>query len=94
MPSKKNHWYMKTFMNETHEIEVYLSGQANPVLEARLLLDKNLQQKVQAQQKTYLLVQEYGRKKLRTEIEQVHQQLFTQNEYLSFRKKILEFFRR
>lgn len=85
---------MKTFMNETQEIEVYLLGQANPVLEARLLLDKNLQQKVQAQQKTYALVQEYGRKKLRAEIEQVHQQLFTQNEHLSFRKKILEFFKR
>jgi len=58
------------------------------------LLDENLRHKIKAQQKTYLLVQEYGRKKLKAEIEQVHHQLFTSPKHVSFRARVLGFFKR
>jgi len=87
---------MKTSMNELQEIEDYLlhpHNEESVLMEARLLLEPELQEKTAWQQKTYTLVQHYGRKKLRQEIEAVHQELFTNDRYTSFRKKIMRLFR-
>lgn len=86
---------MRTFMNETQDIENYLlfPQSDNAVLmEARMLLDPQLREKVEWQQKTYAIVQEYGRQKLRNEMDQVHQELFTNDRYISFREKIRNIF--
>ena len=88
---------MKTSANETREIEAYLLG-THPaeavVMEARLLLDQDLREKTAWQQKTYGLIQAYGRKKLRSEIEAAHNELFTIEKHVSFRKKVMELFKR
>lgn len=86
---------MKTSVNETQHIETYLLGGPEDealVVEARLLIDENLREKTAWQQKTYELVTLYGRKKLKQEIAEVHQALFTSEKHSTFRKKILSFF--
>jgi hypothetical protein len=81
---------------ETEQIEAHLlrcsdTGEAL-VFEAKMLLDPELSEKVQWQQKTYNLVKLYGRDQLRQEIEVVHQKLFTHHQHKSFRQRIMSLF--
>lgn len=89
---------MKTSLNEIQLIEAHLLG-AGPVedqllFEAKLVLQPELRQSLYWQEKTYGLLQQYGRQQLRKEIEQVHQTLFTGSMHRSFSQKILSFFRK
>lgn len=87
---------MKTSWIEIQQIETHLlrpDHEEALVFEARLILEPALQEKLLWQQKTYALVHEYGRRKLRTEIETVHQKLFREPAHESFRKKILQIFK-
>ncbi len=81
-----------TSWNETQQIEAHLYGLADTgtalVFEARLLLEPELADKLVWQQKTYAVIQQYGRRQLKQEIEAVHQQLFTQPQHLTFSQKI------
>jgi hypothetical protein len=87
---------MMTSWNETKQIEAHILGTANTgdalVFEAKLMLDNTLADKVIWQQKAYDAIQQYGRRQLKKEIEQVHQQLFTQPEHISFAQKIRQLF--
>lgn len=87
---------MKTSWNELRLIEDHLlsatSSGEKILFEAQLLLQPDLQESVHWQQKTYDLVQKYGRQQLRKEIEQVQQRLFTAPEHASFKQKILRLF--
>lgn len=86
---------MKTSWNELRLIEDYLlSGtKADKVLlEARFILQPDLQDSVLWQQKTYSLIKHYGRQQLIKEIEQVHEKLFTAPEHYSFRQRIMQLF--
>jgi hypothetical protein len=87
---------MTTSWNETKHIEAHLRGNATPgdalVFEAKLMLDNSLADKVLWQQKTYDVIQQYGRRQLKNEIEQVHQQLFAQPGHSSFAQKIKRLF--
>jgi hypothetical protein len=87
---------MMTSWNETEQIEMHLSGRLDTgnalVFEARMMLDPELSDKVAWQQKTYGIIQIYGRKQLKMEIEAVHQNLFTQPEHSSFSQKIRRLF--
>lgn len=89
---------MRTSLNEIKQIEDHLFNQADPqdsvLFEAKLILDSRLYENVTWQQKTYTLVKQYGRKKLKAELEAVHQQLFTHQEHQSFAQKILALFNR
>ena len=84
-------------MNEIRGIESYIKGTLTPgnnlVMEARLIIDKELQEKMLWQQRTYELVNAYSRKKLKQEIEQIHLQLFSENRFMSFREKIKSIFK-
>ena len=88
---------MRTSLNNIAQTEAYLLKRANPanalLFEAKTLLDQELQPRVSQQQQVYTLVQQYGRKQVKAEIEAVHQQLFNQPEHLSFRQKIARLFR-
>ncbi|MBB6109918.1 hypothetical protein SAMN05421821_105340 [Mucilaginibacter lappiensis] len=88
---------MRTSLNKIAQTETYLLKRSNPasslLFEAKMLLDQDLQTHVSAQQQVYTLVQQYGRKQVKAEIEAVHQQLFNQPEHLSFRQKIARIFR-
>jgi hypothetical protein len=87
---------MMTSWNETEQIEVQLSGQSDTgsrlVFDARVILDPELRDKVLWQKKTYIIIQSYGRRQLKKEIEAVHQKLFTQPEHISFSQKIRRLF--
>ena len=90
---------MKTSLNETRLIEMHLLGKApakeRMLFEARLILQPDLKQSMYWQQKTYRLVQLYGRQQLKEEIEQIHQALFSPaTAHQSFRQKILSLFNR
>lgn len=88
---------MKTLWNETRQIELHLSGKVNTgdtlLFEAQLILDPALRDKVLWQQKTYTVINNYGRAQLKREIETVHQKLFTDSEHVSFRQKIRRLFK-
>ena len=87
---------MMTSLTETKEIEAYLSGKLNDgetvVFEAKLILDQTLKDKVSWQKKTYDLIRVFGRKKLKSELEIVHQQLFTEPKHQNFREKVFQLF--
>jgi len=89
---------MRTSLNNIAQTEAYLLKRVNPanslLFEAKMLLDRDLQTRVSQQQQVYTLVQQYGRKQVKAEIEAVHQQLFNQPEHLSFRQKIARIFLR
>jgi hypothetical protein len=87
---------MMTSWRETEQIEAGLSGTAATgdrlLFEARLLLDEELADKTLWQQRTYKMVQQYGRVQLKTEIEEVHKQLFHTSRHHGFAQKIRSLF--
>lgn len=84
-------------MTEIQELENYILKSQEPgqrlLTEARLILNKELSANLLWQKKTYFLVKEYSRKQLKTEIEAVHQKLFTEKKYASFKQNILSIFK-
>lgn len=89
---------MMTSLNETKRIEEHLIGTSNPedilIFDAQLILDKEFTEKVEAQKLAYETIQQYGRKQLKNEIKAVHQKLFSEPNYKSFRKLILRLFKK
>jgi len=87
---------MKTLWNETEQIEAHITGftdTGNALLfEAKLLIEPELHDKIVWQKKTYTLIQHYGRKQLKQEIEAVHQKLFSSMQHHSFSQKIRQLF--
>jgi hypothetical protein len=85
-------------LNNIKEIDDHVLGlttpQDNLLFEAKMILNPELGLDVAWHRQTLTLVQQYGRKKLRADIEAIHQQLFSQPEHRSFRQTILRFFKR
>jgi hypothetical protein len=88
---------MPTPWNDTVQIERYLDKKGNNgdalLFQARLILEPDLAEKLEWQQKTYTLIKNYSRTHLKQEIELVQQQLFTQIEHTSFSQKIRVLFK-
>jgi hypothetical protein len=84
-------------MTSAANLEAYLLKKLPPeeqlLLDANLLVNSELRETIRAQKKTYALIQQYGRKQLKAEIEAVHQKLFTENKFESFRKTIFSIFK-
>jgi hypothetical protein len=89
---------MRTSLNNLKEIDEHVLGIANPpdslLFDAKMILNPELRLDVAWHKQTLNLVQQYGRKQLRADIEAVHQQLFTQPQHQSFRQSILRLFKR
>jgi len=89
---------MRTSLNELKQIEDHLLRLNAPedslVFEVKMILDTNLRSNVQLQQRTYTLVQQYGRKQLKAEIEAVHQQIFSSTAHRTFVDKIRSLFKK
>jgi len=83
-------------LNELQLIEDFLLVNTNAedkvLMEARQILQPDLQESVYWQEKTYRLIETYGREQLRKEISQVHQKLFTTPEHFSFSERVKRFF--
>lgn len=87
---------MRTSLNKLKIIEKYLQQELNPadklLLDAQLLLDKDLQDNFYWQQKSYQLIRFYGREKLRKKLLTVEQELFVNPVHQNFMDKIKAFF--
>ena len=83
---------MMTSWNKTRQIDEFLLGPSDAgsalLFEAKMILDPDLRDQTIWQKKAYVIIQQYGRKQLKQEIEAIHQQLFTRPEHLSFSQKI------
>lgn len=89
---------MRTSLNKLKQIEDHLLRLSPPedslLFEAKMILDTDLRSNVLLQQRTYTLVQQYGRKQLKAEIEAVHQQIFSNPAQQGFVHKILSLFKK
>jgi hypothetical protein len=87
---------MRTSLNEIKLIDSHLFNQGTHedalLFDAMLIINPCLSKQIMWQKKTHAIVQQYGRKKLRAEIEEVHQKLFNKPGHQSFRQKILSLF--
>ena len=87
---------MKTSMSETILIERYLGGELLPLekqsFKARLLQSPRLRLRMYFQKKVHFLVKLYHRKKLRAELEVLHEELFSNPEKSQFRENIHQIF--
>jgi hypothetical protein len=88
---------MMTSLNKLREIEGFVLRTADTgdalVFEARMIVDPNLAREVSLQKEAYAIIHQYGRRKLKAELEAVHQQLFTEPQYSTFRQKIMALFK-
>jgi hypothetical protein len=84
-------------MNETKQLEDYLwnrlTTEERLLMEARLMVNAALRDQLNWQQKTYRLIEEYGRKKLKSEIEQIQARMFSEERFKNFRKQIQTIFK-
>ncbi|MGY4537889.1 hypothetical protein ACVW0P_002308 [Mucilaginibacter sp. UYNi724] len=89
---------MRTSLNNLKLVDDHLLGLATPqdnlLLQAKVILNPALTDDIYWHKQTLSLVHQYSRKQLLAEIENVHNQLFTRPEHLSFRQSILRFFKR
>jgi hypothetical protein len=87
---------MRTLLNEVKQIDAHLlntgSTEARLLFGAMLIIDPSLQERESQQRTAHTFIRQYGRKKIKAEIEAVHQQLFTESRHKTFRQKILNFF--
>lgn len=86
---------MKT-LNEIKDIENYLFDKlktpAKLVFEARLLINPILKRNAELQQRLYSIVRLSGRRKIKSEVEQTHQHIFSDPEKLIFQQSIYQLF--
>ena len=87
---------MRTSLNEIKLIDDHLFGTSAPgdtlLFDAMLILDATFPEKVEWQNNTHTFVQQYGRKKLKAEVEAVHQKLFSESLHQQFTQKIRKLF--
>jgi len=87
---------MRTSLNEIKLIDGHIFNQGTHedalLFDAMLILNPGLTNQIMWQKKTHAIVQQYGRKKLKAEIEMVHQRLFTEPVNQTFKEKILGLF--
>jgi hypothetical protein len=87
---------MRTSMNEIKLIDEHLfntgSTEDRLLFDAMLILNPSLPEQVMWQKNAHAIVQQYSRRKLKAEIEMVHQKLFDNSRLTSFRQKIFSIF--
>lgn len=87
---------MRKSLNELQQIEAYLrfklDEQERQNFQIRMLLDPALQKEVDLQEQAYAHIKEYGRNKLKKELQAIHENLFRHPGKKTFRQKIKELF--
>jgi hypothetical protein len=87
---------MRTSLNEIKLIDDHIFNQGTHedalLFDAMLILNPGLSNQIMWQKKAHAMVQQYGRKKLKVEIEAVHRKLFNEPAHKTFRQKILGLF--
>ncbi|MEM1137487.1 MAG: hypothetical protein AAGI07_16730 [Bacteroidota bacterium] len=87
---------MKTSLTERIEQLLHKKGDLAErlLLEAQIQVNTELAEQVDFQKKAYKIIREYGKRKLREEINLVDKQLFENPKYISFQHKILSYFKK
>ena len=87
---------MRTSLNEIKRIEKFLlkelSPEENLLFEAQMLTNPLLRLHVSLQKEIYLLLSHYHRKKLKEEVEEVHQKIFNDPAKKDFQLSIYRLF--
>lgn len=87
---------MRTSLAEIETLEQWLLKTGDPrdmlVTEAKIIINKDLDEKAQWQSKTYDLVAEFGREKLQDEVKAIEQQLFYSRKHHTFQQRIKAIF--
>lgn len=88
---------MRTSLNEIKLIDEHLLNNGSTenalLFDAMRIINPVLNEQIAWQKDTHEVIKHYGRKKLKAEIEAVHQKLFNEADHKSFRQRILSFFR-
>ena len=89
---------MRTSLNEIKLIDGRIFNNNSPedalLFDAMLLINPELGQQLIWQQKAHSIIKQYSRRRLKAEIEAVHQQLFQKPEHSTFRRRILSLFQK
>jgi hypothetical protein len=87
---------MRTSLNEIKLIDSHLNGQLyggeSALFNAMLILNPALPEQITWQRKTRTTIEQYSRKALRQEIDNVYTKLFTEPAHSGFRQRILKIF--
>ena len=87
---------MMTWINSMKHIDDYVTGKLSPeeslLFEARLLLDPALKFQVAFQRKVISIVQMYGRKTVKSEVEKIGQKLFSDQSKNDFHRTVNRLF--
>lgn len=88
---------MKISWNDTDTIDNFIFGKLKPAgvlqFHSRLLLDPVLKINLILQRKMHFLIRQYARKKLKSELESLHRELFLDTGKESFQKNIMQHFK-
>lgn len=88
---------MRTSLTETAQIENWLLKRGEPaeqlVLEAKMLSNPEMREKVKWQQMAYEVVRLHGRQQLKEEIKAIEHQVFNTTRYRSFQDRIRSIFK-
>jgi hypothetical protein len=88
---------MRTSLNEIRHAEKYLFKQLNTeeslLFEAKMLINPLLRLNVSIQKKVYSLIRLYHRKKLKEELETIHENLFNHPDKKEFRESVHQLFK-
>ena len=87
---------MRTSLNEIQEIERFIQGTMEETeaaeFQRRIRRDPLLHIKMQLQVRVMVLVKMYHRKRLKMELEEVHERMFANPLKSSWRERVLNFF--
>ena len=89
---------MRTSLNKVKRIDQYLfnllPGEETLLMEAELLLNKELLEEVEWQKKTYAAVRDYGRKQLKKELSEIFEILEKAPEHRGFIDRVYQLFKK
>ena len=87
---------MRTSLNNIREIERYVEGTMDPdeiiLFEEKIRRDPLLKLNVGLHEKVLAFVRMYHRKKLKKELEDVHERLFNDTANITFRQRLMRIF--
>ena len=88
---------MRTSLIEIADIDRYILRNQNTadrlLMDGKLLINRNLSEKVAWQKKVYQVIQLHGRNELKAELESIHHQLFSLPKYRVFAQKVIKYFK-
>jgi hypothetical protein len=89
---------MRTSLNNIKVIDDYLLGNIDPgdklLFDANMLLNNDLKDDISHQQKTYAIIRQYGRQKIKCEIIAVQQLLNNAPQHRGFVQRIANLFKK